>query len=362
MNFFFECMKFLFSVVAAYVGIRAVVNSSKSAKLSAESVRIATESIRVTKEKEQREQSPHLIALSESFEIPLAAPIFRKIPDYSFPNIDRIIHNDNFEYHEEVMEYIDEKKEKRAIFTDLDKERYYQQHLDLENFSESYLENRFKSHETAHFISILNSGKGTAVNIEYEFIFENIATFNEYKFNSYPGFSTSRNTPRYILEVDNINEKNPRISVSDLRLAKDRYYLGYYDDLSKEDYIIVNGNIVYLNVLPPGKEHKFPIPMIFSIITKHYIICKFYQKFYLDNLSSLARDDFAPYLEEKLEAPKGKLIIRYIDDELSRLDNTSKNKIELDFSLSIRETEINPNEGILSNIFLETNFISSRKI
>lgn len=361
MNLFFESMKFLFSVIAAYVGIRAVVNSSKSAKLSADSVRIATESIRVTKEKELREQSPHLIALSESLEIPVATPIFKELPDYSFPQIDKLIENDTPDYLDDVLKYISNKENNKFFLLDEDKEKYYKQHLDLEKFVKSYLDNRFKFQETNHFISMLNSGKGTAVNIEYEFIFENIDTYSEYEFNSYPGFLTSSNTPTYKLKIDNINDTEPRIYVTDLRLTKDKYFFDYYDSVSEVDYIISPGNIVYLNVLPPGEKHNFPIPMIFSIITKHYILCNFFQNFYLNSPSDLARDHFRPYLEEKLEPPKGKLIIRYIDDELSRLNDISKNKIELIFSLSVKKTNINSNEGMLSNVFLETNYISSKK-
>ncbi len=360
MNLFFESMKFLFSIIAAYVGIRAVVNSTKSAKLSAESVRIATESIRVTKEKELREQSPHLIALSESLEIPLATPVFKQLPDYSFPQIDKL-KNGTHNYLIEVLNYISDKENNMPYPIDENKERYYDQHLELGKFIEAYKDNRFESQETNHFISVLNSGKGTAVNIEYEFIFENIDAYSEYEFNSYPGFSTSSNTPIYKLKVDNINETEPRIYVSDLRLTKNMYSIDYYDSVSEADYIISSGNIVYLNVLPPGEKHNFPIPMIFSIITKHYILCNFYQNFYSNNPSDLARDHFRPYLEEKIEPPKGRLIIRYIDDELSRLDDISKDKIELIFSLSVKKTNINSNKGILSNVFLETNYISSKK-
>lgn len=361
MNFFFESMKFLFSVIAAYVGIRAVVNSSKSAKLSAESVRIATESIRVTKEKELREQSPHLIALSESLEIPVATPIFKELPDYSFPQIDKIIENDTLIYRDDVLNYISNKGNNKLFFIDEDKERYYKQLLDLKQFVKSYLDNKFKFQETNHFISVLNSGKGTAVNIEYEFIFENIDAYSEYEFNSYPGFFTSSTIPIYKLKVDNINDTEPCIYVTDQKLTKDKYVFDQYKSVSMADYIISHDNIVYLNVLPPGEEHKFPIPIVFSIITKHYVLCNFYQNFYSNNLSDVARDHFRPYLEEKIEPPKGKLIIRYVDDELSRLDDISKDKIELIFSLSVKKTDINFNEGILSNVFLETNYISSKK-
>lgn len=71
MNFFFECMKFLFSVIAAYVGIRAVRNSTKS-------VDIATESIRVSKEKELREQSSHIIVASIIDKFPFNAPFYKQ--------------------------------------------------------------------------------------------------------------------------------------------------------------------------------------------------------------------------------------------------------------------------------------------
>lgn len=57
------------TAIAASVGIGTIINSTRSASISAES-------IRVTKEKEQREQSPHILALSVSLKIPLSAPMY----------------------------------------------------------------------------------------------------------------------------------------------------------------------------------------------------------------------------------------------------------------------------------------------
>jgi len=65
-------MKFLFSAIAAYVGITAVRNSTKS-------VNIATESIRVIKEKELREQSSHPIVLSFIAKFSYRAPMYEKM-------------------------------------------------------------------------------------------------------------------------------------------------------------------------------------------------------------------------------------------------------------------------------------------
>ncbi len=139
MNFFFECMKFLFSAIAAYVGITAVRNSTKS-------VNIATESIRVIKEKELREQSSHPIVLSFIAKFSYRAPMYEKNVSYNFPR-------------EIINGSISEEKEGRVR----DNQRY------IKNVKESLV----KQDAYEHYLELFNTLKGSYVNLEYEFSFVN---------------------------------------------------------------------------------------------------------------------------------------------------------------------------------------------
>lgn len=341
------------TAIAASVGIGTIINSTRSASISAESMR-------VTKEKEQREQSPHILALSVSLEIPLTAPIYKNHPKELPPDIN-LLSVKNYREHKEIIEFVEDNKDNNQI--DLELREYYNQFLEYEEFVRNLNENKFDYAESSDFISVLNSGKGTATNLEYEFIFENIAMFSNYKFDSSFSALSSSNVPVYSICVENTSQKNSKIIVSDLKIPEEYYSISYFNEPNVSVFPIKDKETVYLNVLPSDEEYQFPIPMIFSIMVKHFCICKHYQDSFRDSKShNYFRHILKEYLNEKLEKPKGKIIIRYTDDEINRLKNSKKRKVELTFDLLIKETNLNIRNEVISNIFLETNFVSKRYI
>ncbi|WP_215085568.1 hypothetical protein [Exiguobacterium sp. s78] len=345
--------KFAITILGVAVGIGTVINSTRSAKAAAES-------IRVTKEKELREQSPHLLALSESLEIPLGAPMYKKYFDESPPDVS-LLSRENYRSHKEIIEIVEENKDNRHL--NIEYIEYYKQYLDYEKFIRNLNNNKFDFNEISNFISVLNTGKGTATNLEYEFIFENINVFSRYKFDSSYSASLSSNVPIYSILVEDISTKNALIRVSDLKIPEEYHAISYFQEDNVSEYLIKKEEKVYLNVLPSNKEHQFPIPMMFSIMVKHYVICKYYQ----DTIKEIKNYNYLhhlldTYINEKIEIPKGKIVIRYMDGEIIRLNNGKKRKVELTFDLLLKETSFNISNGIISNVFLETNFVSERYV
>lgn len=360
MKLFFDSMKFLFSVIAAYVGIRAVVNSSKSAKLSAESVRIATESIRVTKEKEQREQSPHLIALSESIEIPLTIPMYKKRIENLKLNVNTslINHYDKDFYRQaKDPEYIKGLTDEEYI----DIQEYIKE---IEKFKEYLTEIRkfrLDYRETEHSISVFNSGKGTAVNIEYEFIFENREEFIGYSFLAKHDNPSLRSIPRYSIEIfHTIGDEIPMLSVANLNIENEVSKLSPLTGHNEGYYPIYQNETINFSVVPSGETRLLQIPVAFSILMKHYIICKYYKQYFNHDLMFL-NEIIDVFREEKAILPKAKIIIRYTDDELTRSISNKKDKVELVYQLELKESKLIFKDDTISNIYLEAKYVGSKK-
>lgn len=91
------------------------------------------------------------------------------------------------------------------------------------------------------------------------------------------------------------------------------------------------------------------------------MICQHYKKNYVLVHSDFSIETVSIYKEEEAILPKGKVTIRYTDDELTRADNSKKDKIELVYEICFKETKINFFENTISNIFLEAKYVSTKK-
>lgn len=342
MNFFFEAMKFLFSVIAAYVGIRAVRNSTKS-------VDIATESIRVTKEKELREQSSHLIVTSIVDKFPFNAPLYKEkllhlIPDESegVTEIRGKFPEGGFE--QPVVEFISK--------TRLD-------------YATKILEKRYISGVDLHTINIMNNGKGSSVNINYEFTFENISDFVDYQI-LYPKEKNSITSmyPSYQLKVLEM-KKFYEISISDNHLLEyldptnlEKPFVSHY---SKKDYRYYKNqeNIEYKSYLNPTDKIEVAIPNEFMILCKHYVIQYFYKN-NIGSIHSLVKDRAQPLIDSPLIKPRGKITVSFYDESLIRTGEYSpEQRTVLEYEVGLKDEAIKRINNNEISFYLEVNLSRS---
>lgn len=345
MNLFFESMKFLFSVVAAFVGIRAVVNSSKSATLAAESMR-------VTKEKELREQSSHLIVTSIIDKFSFNPPLYKEkflydIPDESTGIELRIKTFPKNKIEEQLNEFI--------LKTRLE-------------FATAILEKRYIPENSHHKINIVNNGKGSCVNLKYEFSFENISEFEGYNI-SYPESRTSVTTmyPTYQISVSEMS-KFYEISISDNQILDyldstnlEKPFVSAY---SRKDYFYYKNqkNIEYKSYLKPSEGMENSIPNEFMILCKHYAI-QYYLKNNNDSLYSLVRDRVQPLIDNPLIKPKGKITVSFYDESLIRTGEYSPEKRTfLEYEVELKDEAIKRNIDNDIIFYLEVNLSKSEKV
>lgn len=344
MNLFFESMKFLFSVIAAYVGIRAVVNSSKSAALAAESMR-------VTKEKELREQSSHLIVTSIIDKFPFNPPLYKEkflydLPDESTGVRLRIKTLPENELEEQIKEFI--------LKTRLE-------------FATTILEKRYIPESNQHKINIINNGKGSCVNLKYEFSFENISDFVNYSI-PYPESRIAITTmyPNYQLSVSEMS-KFYEISISDNQILDyldsthlEKPFVSIYS--GKDYYYYKNQkNIEYKSYLKPSEGMENSIPNEFMILCKHYAI-----QYYLknnDSLYSLVKDRVQPLIENPLIKPKGKITVSFYDESLIRTGEYSpEQRTFLEYEVELKDEAIKKTIDNDIIFYLEVNLSKSEKI
>ncbi|MER2009336.1 MAG: hypothetical protein ABS939_17945 [Psychrobacillus sp.] len=342
MNFFFESMKFLFSVVAAYVGIRAVRNSTKS-------VDIATESIRVTKEKELREQSSHLIVASIIDKFPFNAPLYKEKNSHIIP--------DESEGVTAIREKFPAGGFEKPVVDFISKTRL--------NYANKILENRYISESDLHKINIINNGKGSSVNIMYEFTFENISEFIDYQI----PFPIERNSitamyPSYQLKVIEMN-KFYVISISDNHLLDyldptnlEKPFVSYY---SSRDYHYYKNrkNIEYKSYLNPTDKMEVTIPNEFMILCKHYVIQYFYKN-NIDSIYSLVKDRVQPLIDSPLIKPKGKITVSFYDESLIRTGEYSpEQRTVLEYEVGLKDEAIKKINNNEISFYLEVNLSKS---
>lgn len=344
--------------LAALVGVGTVYNSTRSSSSAAHSLKLSID-------KENREQSSHLIALSESLEIPLVAPIHKKSFKEDYPDT-TLLRGGQVDYYKKLKNYIDNNQDNiEVIFGEqaLRLERYNEAVKEFDKYMNKVIKNILQPRETEHFLSVLNSGKGTSVNIEYEFSFENLKEFSGYEFSSINDEPTFRNTPSYSISIGIIDDESelPFIKVTDGDLTRDIKEMSQYFGFDEANYLLDDSHIMYLNLVSPGESHSFPIPSSFSVLAKHYMICKHYKENYILSDSELSPQTITSFKEAKVIMPKGKVLIRYTDDEITRTDSKSGGQIELVYEICFKETTLNFYDDTISNVYLEAKYISTKK-
>jgi len=309
---FFEAMKFLFSIIAAYVGIRAVVNSSKSAALSAESVRIASESMRVTKEKELREQSSHLVPVSPTGKFTLSIPNTK----------------------EELI---------KSNFYDPSLGRH-----DVSSHSLLQVKNRYKSHDLSKvIINTLNVGKGTCINLEYTFRIKNIKEYSGYYYSNQIFKSVVSHFDQYNLSIEyqesELIEKSGivlRFKDVGMATAMERVNIPQFEIENASNSVVViekESYVKYMGFVKPQSEIELPIPNEFMILCKQYLIAK--NNFILEDLRN---DQNQIKSNSRPIRPIGEVVLKYHDESLIRSGELSPDKKSvLEYTIVLKDIESN---------------------
>lgn len=345
------------TAIAGSVGIGTIINTTRTASMS-------SESMRVTKEKEIREQSPHLIALSESLKIPLTAPMYKEFLQDEYPDT-TYLNKHTKDFYKHLNEVREKNKNNPSILLNRNMEALEEYEKSVELFSaymNKVISNKIKFRDAEHFISVVNSGKGTAVNIEYEFIFENYKKFSGYQFSSILKHPAYKDIPKYSISVEEIkqNGMTPYFKMVDGHLTNDVSRLSAYRGADEAYYPIGDDHTIYLNVISSGESHNFPVPIAFSVLAKHYMICKYFKEEYTLVFSDFSKETIETYINAKPIMPEGKIIIRYTDDEVARTNPNKKNKIELIYKVQLKETTLDFFENVISNVYLEVSYVSSK--
>ncbi|WP_373954470.1 hypothetical protein QNN95_07365 [Exiguobacterium acetylicum] len=305
------------TVLAITAAVGTLVSSARSAKSSSASVLIASESIKITKNKDLREQTSHLIPLSKIDAWPLNAPFYNKLFNY---RIDELIDLGRIDPNEEKEEYLEKTHEhifEKASFTPI--------------------------------VNLINIGKGSCVNLEYSFEFQNLEEFQNY----------SVKTDYTYLEEGTFEEFEPfpyaiNIDENYDLMFKDLYIERYVNEKYpewKEKGNKTNFNYKlkrvytteYINIMKPDDEISIKIPNEFIILCRHYLNMSYYFKKISNNESVLGakKEYFEQWKKENHIKPIGLLKIVFFEESLIKLGEMNPDKrTEYTYKVSIKNIEI----------------------
>lgn len=244
------------TVLGVTVGIGTVVNSARSAKMS-------TESIKLTKEKDLEEKSSHLIVLSLNGEFSYNSPMYSQEVVYDFPSYYPLI---EFLSSESQIN----KNQKASSKEVINHIKILRQHM-------------YQDAKDNHCIVIHNSGKGIAVNLEYNFLFKNAEEFIGYNFLNNKDFYINNSFENmvfnYQLGIYQHSESEQFIVMADKQIQREMKKNPIFSekDISEESIHLIKINKHYQkynNILLSKEKICFPIPNSFMILCKHYILYK----------------------------------------------------------------------------------------
>lgn len=331
--------KFAITVLGVTVGVGTVINSTRSAS-------IASESIKITKEKELREQSSHPIILSFIKSFPYKAPIYKnRESNNSYSNISS--NPESKEKHVSKLESIkttgeDEETSKKLSVSN--------------NRSIQYID---PSVNEEH-LEIINIGKGSCINLEYEFNFINKEEFVGYSV-VYPEKTIEGdvNLPSYEILVKQ-NEKDYELTVVDNNISNQPYNYRKTDIKFEFPKKNMFKNYRYLG---SGEKISIPLPNYFLILSKHYAIVDILKRKVENNeIASSFLPSIEPLLNSKLIKPIGVINLSFYDESLIRTGEYSPNeKTKITYNIIINEnTTIF--KGDRFGIHLESNLIKSETL
>lgn len=335
--------KFAITVLGVTVGIGTVVNSTRSAKTAAESMR-------VTKEKELREQSSHPIILSLIKTFPYNAPMYQGNVIYDFPtktDKERLPKNLN-KHLDSIGDFILEQQDQhnRAFI----------------NRTNTQL---IKQNEIKNYLEVINTGKGSCVNLKYEFKFINQKEFDGYSV-SYEGAKVNKHItmPSYSLSVVEYEKIFEIIII-------DNFMSDFVDDANITEPLkstLTEGKLKFskestfrnFSSLEPDKKLTLPLPNEFIVLSKHYAIVEILKKKVENNdvFNSLL-PSINPLLNSNPIKPIGVITLSFYDESLIRTgDYSSDEKTKITYNVSINENAIISNNTEF-DMYLEANLIKT---
>lgn len=325
------------TAIAASVGIGTIINSTRSAST-------ATESMRVTKEKELREQSSHPIILSLIDAFPYKAPLYNIDVLYDFPSPLR-------------EEYT------KQEFQNLEKFILEQENRNRQQYINKIKSQHFKKEKSNYHLEVINTGKGSCVNLEYEFEFSNMKELSGHSVN-YPDMQISRHKtiPSYSLSV---NEYKRTYEISMI----DNHIFEFIDSIDmKEGFkrMALEGSLKFgkentfknYSLLESGQKLPLPLPNEFIVLSKHYAIVEILKKKVENNeIYSSLMPSIEPLIISKPIKPVGTITLTFYDESLIRSGTYSADKkTKITYSVSIKDSAISMNDDKF-DMYLEANLV-----
>lgn len=303
------------TAIAASVGIGTIINSTRSASTAAESMK-------VTKDRELREQSSHPVVLSLIAKFPYRAPMYEKNVSYNFPS-------------EPKLGSTKDKVEMKA--------RSDQQ------FINTIKDSLIKQETYNHNLELVNTGKGSCVNLEYEFSFLNLNDFVGYsvEYENLTDIENYTRVPSYSLSVDEY-KRIFEITTIDNHIAKFVEKINMIPEFKSSSVKNIlrfdkNTTIRNYNYLESGKRIELPIPNEFILLSRHYALIEILKRKIKNNeMFSTLLPSIDPLVRSNHIMPIGRVTISFYDESLIRTGAYSPDKkIKINYSVSIKTSALN---------------------
>gem|GEM_PF-2926098 len=291
------------TAIAGSVGVGTIINSARSASTAAESVRL-------TREKDLREQSSHLIIVSPVGGFPI------ELPHYS-----------------------------SRVSPNLDVTRNSVSNGILLQSINNARETRLQSSMPYVDFSLVNSGKGACLNLEYEFKITNVEKFQEYVF-KFDEQDVLKEFVSYVLEINKLNSSFFEVNIINEWMRKAMIHLGEESNIalveSTDSYKVKIGKVKrYYEIVKSEETLKLIIPPGFIILCRQYLL--------VNHLKSLIKEiyknknipeELNSVLHHEAIKPEAEITLSYHNESDIRNGNYdfSKKTVELH---SLRLIELN---------------------
>lgn len=292
------------TAIAGSVGIGTIINSTRSASSAAES-------IRVTKDRDAREQSSHIIAVSPVGAFPIDLPQYRRWVSHSL-DTKRAVQIDNVFIGTAIAEAQNSKLS--PVMSDIG-------------------------------FTVFNSGKGACLNLEYDFTITNVSNFRDYKFN-FDENDVLKEFPSYSFEVLLTEHGYGHIEIFNEWIRKGLLKIGH-SELSALEEAYNSFDLKskptkrYHEMINSGVEVNFNIPSNFIILCRQYLIVKHLKKLIKDIYSKKSfPEDMENVLNHIPIKPAGEICFSYHDEsEIRTGDYDFNQKTIRRYSIILKELE-----------------------
>lgn len=319
------------TALAGTVGIGTVINSSRSTKISAESMN-------TTKQKEIREQSSHLILVSSFDYFKNSAPFYKEAIAYEFPSDDL-----------------------SGEYRILSKENIRDSQMQRVNFIQS---KRYIPNKSDHCLKMINTGKGTCVNLEYKFIFNNNHEYKDHMIEKPNKILTSvLDLPSsYYLSVKELDtELFAEFTDVNLKRYLDSAISIHYDsDLISHKFCLKKEYLTqYIDILSPSDQIEIKIPNEFIVMCKHY---EFIRNLKVNRFSDSLKNYSRHLMKNDPIKPIGEIHFTYYDESLIRTgEYLPEEKSMMKYQVVLKDIDVLANDENL-RYYLEVNLLETENI